>query len=72
MVSAREEGVGDSHSEYDNHVLNYVKSQCSPPTAGMSPLAQRNFIALPSLCCGVTGGQKPGADPMGASARLAT
>lgn len=54
-----------SHSEYDNHVLNYVKSQHSPPSAGMSPLAQSNFIALPSLCCGDTGGQKPALTPWG-------
>lgn len=58
----REQG---SHSEYDNHVLNYVKSRCSPPSAGMSPLAQRNFIALPSFCCGDTGGQKPALTPWG-------
>lgn len=36
-----------------------------PPAAGMSPLAQRNFITLPSLCCGVTGGQKPALTPWG-------
>lgn len=58
-------GKRGSHSEYDNHVLNYVKSQHSPPSAGMSPLAQRNFIALPSLCCGDTGGQKPALTPWG-------
>lgn len=55
----------DSYSEYDNHVLNNVKSQQSPPSAGMSPLAQRNFIALPSLCWGDTGGQNPALTPWG-------
>lgn len=75
MVSTQEEGSGitwgghilngGSHSEYDNHVLNYVRSRPPPPSAGMSPLAQRNFITLPSLCCGVTGGQKPALTPWG-------
>lgn len=45
-----EEGVGGgSHSQYDNHVLNYVKSERAPPSAGMSLLAQGHFIALASL-----------------------
>lgn len=40
---------GGSHSQYDNHVLNYVKSERAPPSAGMSLLAQGHFIALASL-----------------------
>lgn len=46
---------GGSHSQYDTHVLNYVKSERAPPSAGMSLLAQGHFIALASLCCD-TGG----------------
>lgn len=53
------------HSEYDNRLLNYIKPQCSPHSAGMSPLTQRNFIALPSHCPGDTRGTKASGDPMG-------
>lgn len=42
----------------DSHVLNYVKSERCPPSAGTPPLAQRRFIALPSLHCGDAGETK--------------
>lgn len=54
-----------SHSGYDNCLLNYIKPQCRPHAAGMSPLTQRNFIALPSHCPGDTGGTKAAVTPRG-------
>lgn len=53
-----------THSGYDNCLLNYIKPRRSPHAAGMSPLTQRNFIALPSHCPGDTGGQKPSVTPL--------
>lgn len=52
-----------SHSGYDNCLLNYIKPQCCLHAAGMSPLTQRNFIALPSHCPGDTGGTKAAVTP---------
>lgn len=54
-----------SHSGHDNCLLNYIKPQCCPHAAGMSPLTQRNFIALPSHCPGDTGGTKAAVTPRG-------
>lgn len=54
-----------SHSGYDNCLLNYIKPQCCPHAAGMPPLTQRNFIALPSHCPGDTGGTKAAVTPTG-------
>lgn len=54
-----------SHSGHDNCLLNYIKPQCCPHAAGMSPLTQRNFIALPSHCPGDTGGTKAAVTPTG-------